>query len=244
MLPAHLMEHHPTEVRVRPIVKDHCLLAFVMDGDEYMAFCYCFTCKKGFVGDGNDQNHGRWITMHGKNTECSAAHRQHMAAFKAAMPQPTTEPTPPPPPPPTQAADIATLWEECRADKLCRLSIEEVETQYMDDVFEPAMGIRQLALNVASYKKTVKQVQKKMEKLTQDHEHELVEQRVIMTQQQQDIRCLHSSVKQLNFEQSEMALKIQALERKIALMERDRIVPNCSQFLEAPVQPDPSPSPQ
>ncbi len=225
MLPAHLMIHHSTEVRLRPVSKDHCILAYVMDKKEYLDFGYCFTCKKGFVGDGNDRNHERWITIHGKNTECREAHSQHLTCFKAAMPTQIAASIPVTPPPP-HVDDLAKLWEQCRADKLCRSSIEEVETQYMDDVFVPTMGVRQLALNVASYKKSVKQVKEQLEAMDQAHDRELTEQRVAMSQQQQDIRHLHSAVRQLNVENAEMIREIQALKQKIALLEKERIDPN------------------
>lgn len=222
------MSHHSTEVRLRPVSKDHCILAYVMDKKEYMDFGYCFTCKKGFVGDGNDPNHERWITMHGKKSECRSAHRQHLTCFKAAMPQQINEVNPVPivTPPPPHIDGITTIWEQCRADKLCRSSIEEVETQYMDDMFEPAIGVRQLALNVASYKKSVKQVKQQMEEMSQEHDRELTEQRVAMSQQQQDIRHLHSSVRQLNVENADMIREIQALKQKIALLEKGRVDPN------------------
>lgn len=222
MLPAHLMYNHSSEVRLRPVSKDHCLLAYVMDKKEYLEFGYCFTCKKGFVGDGNDPNHERWITMHGKNTACITAHRQHLTCFKAAMSQQVHEPPPTPTvtPPPPHTDDSTTIWEQCKADKLCRSSIEEVETQYMDEVFVPTMGVRQLALNVASYKKTVKQVKEQMETMAQEYDRELTEQRVVMSQQQQDIRNLHSAVRQLNAENAEMTREIQALRQKIALLEK------------------------
>lgn len=203
-------------------------MAYVMDKKEYLDFGYCFTCKKGFVGDGNDPNHERWVTIHGKNTECIAAHRHHLSCFKAAMPQQVheTPQTPTVTPPPLYADDMATIWEQCKADKLCRSSIEEVETQYMDEVFVPTMGVRQLALNVASYKKTVKQVKEQMEAMSQEHDRELVEQRVVLSQQQQDIRHLHSAVRQLNAENAEMTREIQVLKEKIALLEKERVVPS------------------
>ena len=227
MLPAHLMEHHSAEVRLRPVSKDHCILAYVMDKKEYLDFGYCFTCKKGFVGDGNDRNHERWITIHGKNTECISAHRQHLSCFKAAIAPPVCESNPVPnvTPPPSHTDVITTIWEQCKAHNLCRSSIEEVETQYMDDVFEPAIGIRQLALNVASYKKSVKKVEKQMTTMSQEHDRELTEQRVVLSQQQQDIQRLHSSVRQLNFENAEMIREIQDLKQKIALLEKGGVVP-------------------
>ena len=204
------------------------MLAYVMDKKEYLDFGYCFTCKKGFVGDGNEPNHERWITMHRKKSECRAAHRQHLTCFKAAMPQQAheTAPTPVVTSPPPHTDGMTTIWEQCKADKLCRSSIEEVEAQYLDDVFGPAIGIRQLALNVASYKKTVKQVKEQMEAMFQEHDRELTEQRVVLSQQQQDIRHLHSAVRQLNAENAEMTREIQALKQKIALLEKERVVPS------------------
>jgi predicted RNase H-like nuclease (RuvC/YqgF family) len=95
----------------------------------------------------------------------------------------------------------------------------------MDDVFEPAIGIRQLALNVASYKKSVKKVEKQMTTMSQEHDRELTEQRVVLSQQQQDIQRLHSSVRQLNFENAEMIREIQDLKQKIALLEKGGVVP-------------------
>jgi hypothetical protein len=166
-------------------------------------------------------------------------HPTQLAAFKAvsAHEQPDTQPT---------VVDISSVWEDCKADKHCRLAIEEVETLFkeMDDEFEPAEGIKQLARNVMSYKKEVKRVSAQITQLTQEHDHEITAQRVVLAQHQHDIRDLHSSVRQLNYEQSEMAREMAAMKARIAMLEKQaaEVVPNKIQPPPRPSQTHPSPA--
>lgn len=233
MLPAHLLDDHPATIRIRPLSTGNCLYGYVGEKQGRVDFCVCFTCKKGFVGDGSNSKHAQWITIHSKSDECRAVHRQQLAAFKdlSAHEQPET---------PSARTDIMTVWEECRTDKHCRLAIEEVETLFkeMDDEFEPAEGIKQLARNVMSYKKEVKRVAAQVTQLTQEHDREMTEQRVVLAQHQQDIRHLHSSVRQLNYEQSEMAREMAAMKARIALLEKQaaEVVPKCSEQIATPSQ--------
>ena len=240
LLPAHLLDAHIEEIHRYPTNAGQCLSGYVGNKPDRIEFCVCFTCKKGFVGHGRNPKHEQWLTMHAAKDICATAYQQRLAEFKTKCAHDTTPTTVKTGASPTIHTDVMAIWERCRADNNCRPAIEEIETwcKEMEEEFSYADGIIQLALNVESYKKSVTKVERKMEKMNKEHDAELTEHRVVMAQQQQNIRDLHSSVRQLNYEQSESAREMKALKARIALLEKQiaEIVPKCSEQNPSPYQ--------
>jgi hypothetical protein len=70
MLPHHIVMNHPTEIKLRNNLHDHCMSAYVEYNDTKLYFSVCLTCKKGIVETTFGKNESRWFTMHSKNDVC------------------------------------------------------------------------------------------------------------------------------------------------------------------------------
>lgn len=102
----------------------------------------------------------------------------------------------------------------------------------MEEEFEPVEGIRQLARNVVYYTKEMHKKAQEVARMTIEHDRQLTEHNVVISQQRYDIYDLHSAMRQLQYEQKELKARIALLEKQ----QKGEVVPKCSEQNPSPSQ--------
>ena len=204
-MPAHLLTHHPRDIKLRQMGSEHCIYGDITYEREDMAFCVCLTCKKGIMQGPEEGQGARWVAIHAKQTDCRAAHKEALQRFRQSIVMPDVS---------GQVDPLTFVWEECKSDAGMRPIITEVEQfcRDMDTRFDPAEGVKQLARTATYYKKQTALSKAQIEKMVSEHSQELYTQRCIAMQQKRDIDSLQAATVIQKAELEELRARLAALE--------------------------------
>jgi hypothetical protein len=216
-LPAHLIAHHVTEIRLRPVRSDHCVYGYVIDKGEEIGFCACLSCDRGTLCDGVSGNGSRWVELHAKRSECKKEHRKLLAELKEAIGVPVAPaPVPTPVAPPINS--VSALWEKLRSMSQLAPFMKEIERtckEFHDEGrFDAEEGFETTIKAGVGYRKESSKYTEEKEKMEQTHESMIQELRNELTDLRYQVRGLQSENKQQAAEIVEMRKRITVLERE------------------------------
>jgi hypothetical protein len=214
-LPEHLLAHHATEIRLRPVRSDHCVYGYVINKGEEIGFCACLTCKKGQLDDGFGGNGSRWVELHAKRSECKKEHRKLLAELKEAIGVPVAPvPVPPPVAPPINS--ISALWEKIRSISQLAPFMKDIESKciHAEGRFDAEDGFETTIKAGVGYRKESSCYKEEKEEMEQTHESMMQELRNELTDLRYQIRGLQSENKQQSTEIVEMRKRITVLEHE------------------------------
>lgn len=209
-LPAHYITKHPTNIIIGKSTGEHCMYASVNDNGEEKPFCVCLTCKKGVYSGPLDRQGSRWVAIHAKEEACKLAHRDALQAFKQQVYAPDAP----------IGDNVNVLWEECRSDKRMRPMVDEIQRccVEMDGEFQPTEGFKQVIRAAIGFKKEVTRTQAQINQMVADHEQELINMRIALSQNKKDNEGLRYTLSCKGEEIDALCLRLAAVEKELADM--------------------------
>lgn len=233
LVPAHIISAHPEQIRLRPINTGHCVFAYILKGKEEYGFCVCLTCKCGTMGDGYDGNHGRWVTMHARKKECSAAHSGALTTFKTVITTTVAEAISLTPPtctvpiisPSSLSESMALFWEQCRKNKKLLPFVEAFEKQIMpeeDDpedpfIFDPVDACERAIINACTFHNDLTKKKKELNTFECATKQETFALQRQITTLEFRIKYLESKYYEQTNKTDEHKSRIEALEAELGL---------------------------